>query len=346
MNDMKSYWRNQIMLTQNIIIRSEKPKDYFRIAEVHALAFKSKAEPTLVAMLRYREMFDPELSLVAELNGQVIGHVLFSPYQLRITGKEMMAVVLAPIAVSPELQKQRVGKLLIDAGLKRAKNKNYAFSFLLGHPTYYPKFGYRTNMYGTSQIQLDRRHIDQASEKIVGSPLQVEEDKIQVEERHIQANDIPDLKAMWDFWFDDVDLAVVPGSSVMDWLSPNKMIKSSIILVDGCVSGYIRYEENAPEKIRYFLAKDAQATTAMINYVNDKIKDSQIKEINLPVHPNSKAVKQMIRFPYKEDLYTWEAAMIKILDSNNISVTSYCDEVTAGTRHCGMINWPVEFDVV
>ncbi len=67
-----------------MIIRSENVTDYAAIGALHARAFGNRpAEPSIVALLRQRRAFDPEFSLVAEINGRAVGHVLFSAYQMR-----------------------------------------------------------------------------------------------------------------------------------------------------------------------------------------------------------------------------------------------------------------------
>ena len=90
----------------NIKIRREQVSDYNSIANVNYEAFLGwhpdnpyVSEPILVDMLRHNSMFDPELSLVAELDGKVAGHALFSPFRFIVLGGEQSGVLLAPVAV-------------------------------------------------------------------------------------------------------------------------------------------------------------------------------------------------------------------------------------------------------
>ncbi len=100
-----------------ITIRQERVTDYATIGELHARAFGNRAvESTIVALLRQRRAFDPELSLVAEIDGKVVGHVLFSPYQIRLLDQTIPAVNLAPIAVDPKYQGQGIGGQLVLEG--------------------------------------------------------------------------------------------------------------------------------------------------------------------------------------------------------------------------------------
>ncbi|MFE5322205.1 GNAT family N-acetyltransferase [Paenibacillus sp. NPDC056579] len=141
----------------NVTIRSEQPGDYHAIAAVNAIAFSygyGMGEVSLVSALRNRMTFDPELSIIAEHNGNIIGHALFTPQKVLVKGETLDAVILGPIAVRPKFQKLGIGSMLIEEGHKRSTHKGYHFSLLLGHSTYYPRFGYKTKMFGSSHIQI------------------------------------------------------------------------------------------------------------------------------------------------------------------------------------------------
>lgn len=119
-----------IDLSSNIKIRSESISDFNSIANVNYEAFPGRhpadryvVEPLLVDLLRHNSLFDPELSLVAEFDGKIIGHAIFSPFRLIVLGKEQLGVILGPIAVKPEFQHEGVGRLLIEEGHRRAKEK-------------------------------------------------------------------------------------------------------------------------------------------------------------------------------------------------------------------------------
>src|SRR5262245_32006406 len=136
-------------------IRPETIPDYPTLAALHLRAFGERpTEPLVVTLQRQSPAFDPELSLVAELDGRVIGHVLFLPHTLRLLGQDVRAVNLAPIAVDPAAQRQGIGGQLIAAGHALARDRGYAFSFLLGHTSYYPRHGYLTRAYGVSSLTL------------------------------------------------------------------------------------------------------------------------------------------------------------------------------------------------
>ncbi len=124
-----------------IIIRNEKPSDYKDVYSVNKLAFEQEGEADLVKRLR---KIKPHISLVAEKNNEIIGHIFFSPVTIEPTDENFNAVGLAPMAVLPEFQNQSVGSALVKCGLEECKNQNFDACFVLGHPEYYPRFGFQT----------------------------------------------------------------------------------------------------------------------------------------------------------------------------------------------------------
>jgi predicted N-acetyltransferase YhbS len=124
-----------------MIIRREKNEDFKSIYEINYQAFKQKNESELIERIRVSKNFVPELSLIAEKNGKIVGHILLS--KIMIKGeKEFESLILAPLAVLPELQKQGIGKKLITEGLKKARELGFSSVIVVGHKNYYPKFGF------------------------------------------------------------------------------------------------------------------------------------------------------------------------------------------------------------
>lgn len=124
-------------------IRSEVPSDYSSISKVNDLAFKRPNEGLLVSILRKLEAFEPELSLVALTQNQVVGHALFFPTYIRATNTNYPILSLGPISVLPQFQKQGVGGNLITTGHRIAKGLGHECVAVLGHSGYYPRFGYK-----------------------------------------------------------------------------------------------------------------------------------------------------------------------------------------------------------
>jgi putative acetyltransferase len=118
-----------------IVIRDEPGRDHAAVSEVHRRAFPGETEARLVADLRRSR--DVVISLVAERQEEIFGHLLFSRLKAR-----MRALALAPVGVRPEAQNQGVGSALIRAGLERAARDRCAGVFVLGAPDYYERFGF------------------------------------------------------------------------------------------------------------------------------------------------------------------------------------------------------------
>lgn len=125
-----------------MIIRPEKIKDYTAIHEVNELAFGRRDEGDLIEALRKSDSFISELSLVAVRNGEVIGHILFSPIIIKSKERVISALALAPMAVHPKLQNQGIGSKLICRGLEDCQRLGYKIVVVIGHPEYYPRFGF------------------------------------------------------------------------------------------------------------------------------------------------------------------------------------------------------------
>lgn len=123
-----------------MLIRPERDDDYAAVHALNVSAFESPAEARLVARLR-RES-DSVVSLVAEVEGTVAGHIMFTPVTLsRHPSLRMMG--LGPMAVTPTHRRQGIGSALVRGGLERCTQKGFGAVVVIGHPDYYPRFGFR-----------------------------------------------------------------------------------------------------------------------------------------------------------------------------------------------------------
>ncbi len=121
----------------NVAIRPEAPIDAAAVRTVNTAAFPTAAEADLVAELHHQNAV--VVSLVAEVEGRIVGHVLFSPIE---TPASTRILGLAPMAVVPELQSRGIGSRLVTEGLSRCRELGYQAVVVLGHPEYYPRFGF------------------------------------------------------------------------------------------------------------------------------------------------------------------------------------------------------------
>jgi len=123
-----------------ITIRHEKAEDRKQVNSVIEYAFKRDAEANLADRLRQNCI--SFLSMVADDNGTIVGHIMFTPVLIK-NGQEAQGMGLAPMAVIPARQRQGIGTLLVESGLQILKEKGCPFVIVLGHPGYYPRFGFQ-----------------------------------------------------------------------------------------------------------------------------------------------------------------------------------------------------------
>jgi putative acetyltransferase len=123
-----------------ITVRRETPEDIDAIRYVNERAFGQKQEADIVDALRNHDKII--LSMVAELEGSVVGHILFSPVTIESGLSSFPAVALAPMSVLPEFQGEGVGSRLVHTGLEECRTMGHEIVLVLGHPDYYPRFGF------------------------------------------------------------------------------------------------------------------------------------------------------------------------------------------------------------
>lgn len=121
-------------------VRSESSADQAAIHDVHTAAFETAAEADLVDALRDGGFV--AVSLVAEENGEVVGHILFHSILIREGQTAVGALSLAPMAVAPTHQRRGIGSTLVEAGLEACRHQGYEIVVVLGHPAFYPRFGF------------------------------------------------------------------------------------------------------------------------------------------------------------------------------------------------------------
>lgn len=303
-----------------MIIRSETPHDYAVIADIHVRAFEERADEALIVSLsRHRSTFDPDLSLVAEEGGRVIGHVLFAPMTIRISGEEVRAVNLGPIAADPAVQRKGVGSALILRGHEIAREKGFALSFLLGHPTYYPRFGYLTHAFGSTPCKIHTHDLPESD----------------LDTHKPTANDLPALRALWLREEADVDFAIDPGHHLLDWISPNPAITSSVYVLNEEIVGYTRIHRDEQQSPGVFYARDHETARKMARMIGGG------RRIDLPLHPRSASASAFPDIQFEPR--SWEPAMVYPFQASPFD--AYYEQVKAGKRVPGRPIWLAAFEI-
>lgn len=123
--------------------RTPHPSELEAVLSIHKQAFGNIKEPQLVADLLVDPTAQPLISLVAELEGRLVGHILLTAVHIEGSSSSPACSILAPLAIIPKTQGRGIGQLLAAAALQKAGEAGQHMVFVLGHPTYYPKCGFR-----------------------------------------------------------------------------------------------------------------------------------------------------------------------------------------------------------
>lgn len=302
-------------------VRPETAADYAAVARVHVRAFGDRAdEAVIVALLRQRASYTPGLSLVAEVDGVIAGHVLFTPGILPLMGQAVPAVLLAPLAVDPAFQRRGIGGALIEAGHEAARQHGAALSLLLGHPEYYPRFGYQVQSYGIARCVVDVAALPATGPLTARKPA---------------AADLPALMRLWEHEEGAVDFSLRPDAALLDWLSPNPLITATVYERGGSVVGFTRIHQAAPAEPRLLLAADVSAAQAMAHAIASS---AAVQSLTLPLHPASASAALGTAA-----VRTFDPALAAELIPGALG--GYLAGVRAGQRPPGRPLWPTAFDL-
>ena len=125
-----------------LTVRPEKAEDIGAIRKLNKKAFKGNDESKLIDAIRGSDGFIPGLSLAAEKDGKIVGHILFSPVKIKGPAGAAPALALAPMAVLPAFQNQGIGTELVKRGLEECRKLGHKIVVVVGHAGYYPRFGF------------------------------------------------------------------------------------------------------------------------------------------------------------------------------------------------------------
>lgn len=146
----------------NFTIRQETEADYLITEQVIQNVFET-AEMTdynehhLVAKLRKSDAFIPTFSLVAihPATNEILGHILLTKISIQNGEQNHESLALAPVSVLPEHQQKGIGQTLVHAAIQAAKNAGHQSIIVLGHPSYYPRFGFKPSNHWNIQAPFD-----------------------------------------------------------------------------------------------------------------------------------------------------------------------------------------------
>lgn len=153
-------------MKRNFIIRQITAADYSTIYHLIRTAFETAAhrdgdEQDFAVNLRNGENYIPELDLVAEMDGKLIGHIMFTKtYVAKPDGSRYDTLMVAPLATLLECRSMGVGTALMNEGFRIAQMMGYQSAFLIGDPDYYQRFGYKfTHLYGINHKTMPAEYL-------------------------------------------------------------------------------------------------------------------------------------------------------------------------------------------
>jgi|GEM_PF-3173584 len=305
-------------------IRPLQSADFPAVSELSARSFaadrswgerRNLAEVAIPALVAAAPRFDPALALVAEAcapsraalspvplpdpsagrPGLILGLALWYPYRVQMRGRRILAANLAPLAVDPEYWGRGIGSALMFSSRRVLEKAGVSLAFLCGHESYYPRFGFKSCMFGKAGLIPKRRPALSInfSPDISGAGTRL---------RPPRPEDVPALMALWESCLGQSDFAIEPDPGFAPWLSFSPIVGSLVLERGGQIAAYARYDSamaispfnsNQPIKatgLRLFLAADPNSAEILLDGIGCPA--SAI----IPLHPESPAAQRL--FPY------------------------------------------------
>lgn len=316
-----------------ISIRAERPEDYNEIVNliydsfVRWHEYDYKTETILTAALRHSQYYDPELSIVAEVDHKIIGHAFFSPFEFIVMGELKKGIYLAPLCVAVNMQKQGIGAKLMEAGHEIASKKGYSLALLCGHEDYYPKFGYLNNMFTFAGTKLTL-----TSENISTQGIQ---------ERPVFSNDLEWVVPKWKEIHKKDRLACYPGDKISQWFNHSPSYRSSVLTRENKILGYIKYKVGSTLEVQEIMPLDENAEE-MLAYIQLKHTKCIKGEIvmSLSMEYCNKLISHCNSISAEAFIYTNPCFMLKVLDQEDNHLLQYCKEAAEDISKLGILSFP------
>lgn len=321
-------------MIKDIILRSERPADFHRIAEINYVAFSNGRdklhvhESEMTSLARQRSMFDPDLSIVAESNNRIVGHVLLVPSDFIVMGKILKGVMLGPICVEPEFQGIGLGGMLVRQGHKIAKEKGYEFSLLCGHSNYYPRFGYIQSVFSSKGAKIQLHKCNQNPENFTMRGLLLKDiGQIYKWQNDMRKND---------------NLAIMFQNDLMEFNSNSSEIDSIVICKNDKTVAYIKRFKNDKQKIN-LLFGDSIYLKQIIMFLCQDAGDGKTIFVSQPFE-HFGPFKDDTEISIEDIRSTPTAFMICPLNNESV-IASYCSQVKSGQITPGVISYPPYVDL-
>lgn len=243
-----------------------------------------------------------------------------------------MGAFLAPICVDTKLQKQGIGKMLIEEGHKRLQEKGVSVALLCGHENYYPKFGYENKMFALSGVNIS---IDTENINTDG-----------LTERSIKNADLEWITKHWYNMHKDDKLALYPGDTISQWFNHSLIYRSSMIYESDKLLGYIRYRNTYPLEIKELLTSDDYAEKIIAYIIKENIKRTKGDVIlSLSLENVSNLLKSNENLKIEEKIRTNNAFMMKVIDKKDSLITQYFKEAKSDIKNIGIFTFPPVLEI-
>ncbi len=228
---------------------------------------------------------------------RLLGLALWYPYRVQIRGRRVLAANLAPLAIDPDYWSRGIGSALMFSSRRVLEKAGISFAFLCGHEGYYPRFGFKCNMFGKAGLIPQRRPALSMSFRpdISGAGTRL---------RPPRPEDVPALLRLWENCLGESDFAIEPDPGFSPWLSFSPSVGSLVLERAGQLVAYARYTSANPigpfsgnqaisaTGLRLFLAADPNSAEILLDGLGIGSRTS----ITIPLHPESAAAKRL--FPY------------------------------------------------